>query len=106
MNKLISQLKQLNQFLEKGHSENPAVSRASVGWHMDHILLVLIKVLSELEQSNPKAYKWLFNKRRFIVFLLNRIPYKGAKAPEAVKPTNDFDSEKTKILLNKPNTKH
>jgi len=85
---LLSKTNQADKLTEK-------VSNASVGWHIDHSLMVLNKVLSQLENSDEKDYQSSFNKNRFIVFLLNRIPVGKGKAPEAVKPTEIFDQEKT-----------
>lgn len=95
MNKLQITLKNLTSYTSQADKNNPLVSNANVGWHIDHSLMVINKVLSQLEQSNEKDYKWQFNLKRTIVFFQNEFPVGKAKAPETVKPDQDFKEETT-----------
>jgi|694.fasta_scaffold01591_7 hypothetical protein len=95
MEKLENTVQQLLSYTKQGNSLNEKVSNANVGWHIDHCLMVLNGVLTQLEKSDENDFKSSFNKNRFIVFLTNKIPKGRAKAPEAVKPTEAFNQEKT-----------
>ena len=58
------------------HSEkiNPSVSRASVGWHIEHTLMATFQIVHAVENSNPEKYSWKFNPKRLLVFTINKIP--------------------------------
>lgn len=66
------------------------VSQASVGWHLDHSLRVIIAVIDALAAPSPEPYRWRFNGVRLYVLLLGHIPRGSARTPEAVLPTNDL----------------
>jgi hypothetical protein len=68
------------------HQQNPAVSDASVAWHIEHTLLAASKMADAVAHSNPAEYRWQFNWRRTMVFTTGRIPRGKAKAPKAVIP--------------------
>ena len=50
----LSFIKENLHHLEK---ENSAVSKASVGWHLDHSLKVMNSVLDTLKNSDAKEFK-------------------------------------------------
>ncbi len=76
---------------------NTNVSAASVGWHIEHSLLVANGIISALKKSDPAQYKWQFNFPRFVVMtVLNKIPRGRGKAPESVRPKGDFTIESLK----------
>ncbi len=72
---------------------NKAISEASVGWHLEHSLLVIKQITSTVAQSEPKLYKSKFNLTRFFVFLSKTIPRGKAKAPKVVIPADNITSE-------------
>jgi hypothetical protein len=80
---------------------NNTISSSSVGWHIEHSLLVLINVTENIKQSIPEEFKPNFNFVRTIVFTLNKIPRGKGKAPKSVQPTTDISVEglKHKIAL-------
>ena len=80
---------------------NPSVSKASVGWHIEHSLLTMNLVIESILKSNPDNYKRAFNFNRFLVFTLNKIPKGKVKAPRAVRPQEDFTLDSLKIHLEK-----
>lgn len=80
---LINELETKLPFIEQ---KNEAVSQSSVGWHLEHSLLALVKMISAVEHSNPADYKPKFNIKRTVVLLLNKFPRGRAKAPETVRP--------------------
>jgi hypothetical protein len=71
----------------------PNISAGSVGWHIEHSLLVLNLVIGALSKSNPADYKKKRDIRRTILMLLGRIPRGRIKAPKAVQPSLDFNKE-------------
>ena len=80
---------------------NPSVSKSSVGWHIEHILLTMNLVLESIQKSNPENYKRTFNFNRILVFTLNKIPRGRVRAPKAVQPNEDFNSDSLKNHLEK-----
>lgn len=90
MKKLTKQVQKLAEFLPVLTTTNLAVSEASVGWHMEHSLLVIKQITSTVAQSDPDLYKATFNFKRSWVFLFNYIPRGKAKAPKVVIPSNDL----------------
>jgi hypothetical protein len=90
---------------------NPVVSKSSIGWHIEHILLTMNLVIESIHKSNPDNYKRTFNFNRFLVFTLNKIPRGKVKAPRLVRPQEDFTTdslinhlEKVKTNLEKLST--
>lgn len=71
---------------------NNAVSNASVGWHIQHSLLVALRIIDTVEKSNPADYQYKFSLPKFLVFTLNKIPRGKAKAPEYVMPKEDIST--------------
>ena len=90
---------------------NPLVSKSSIGWHLEHVLLTMNLVIESIQKSNPENYKRRFNFNRILVFTLNKIPRGKVRAPKAVRPKEDFTADsliihfqKGKINLEKLNT--
>ena len=78
---------------------NPSVSKTSVGWHIDHSLLVIAKIISSLQHSDPKEYKWSFSLSKLLVYTTNRIPRGRGKAPHAVQPANEITVSSLKLHI-------
>lgn len=86
-------MKQLNLLIKELESKIPlyektnfAVSQSTVGWQIDHSLLVINSVIEQLKISNPENYKWRFNKWRTIIQITNTIPRGKVRVPKSVKP--------------------
>lgn len=94
MKKLIKQIQQLESYLSFYNTVNPAVSSASIGWHIEHSLLVIKQITATVAQSDPALFESKFNFMRSWVFLLNYIPRGKAKAPNSVLPGEGLDSNK------------
>jgi hypothetical protein len=86
MRNLDPSFQELQTYLVHADKTRPEVSAVSVGWHIEHILLALIKTSEAVVKSNPGQYKWEFNWLRSILFSLNRFPRGKGKAPEIVRP--------------------
>ena len=67
------------------------ISMVSVGWHIEHSLLLLDSITDSLKKSIPDDYKPTFDIRRSVVMLLGRFPRGRVSAPRAVRPTTDFN---------------
>lgn len=76
----------IKENLKNFEIQNFSVSKATVGWHLDHSLKVINGVIGMLESSNPKDYNRSFNFVRFIVFLKGSFPRGRAKSPKRVLP--------------------
>ena len=93
MKKLETKVQELTQYLSAFDKIDQTISSASVGWHIEHCLLVIKQITSTVAQSEPKLYKSKFNMSRFFVFLSKTIPRGKAKAPKVVIPTNEITLE-------------
>jgi len=80
---------------------NTLVSKSSVGWHIEHSLLVMNLVIESIEKSDPDNYKRTFNFKRLLVFTINKIPRGKVRAPKAVQPKENFTIDSLKIHLEK-----
>ena len=86
MNKLQEYLNELETTISHQETFKIEISKSNVGWHIEHILLTITKILDEVHKSKPEKYKWSFKLPRIIVFSLNKIPRGRAKSPEVVVP--------------------
>jgi len=82
-----------------------SVSHVTVGWHIEHSLLALIKMISAVEHSNPADFKKEFNLKRSIVLLLGKIPRGKAKVPDSVKPGDEISRANIEGLIEKAKQK-
>ncbi|SRR5258706_14578634 len=80
---LINELENKIPFIEQ---KKESVSQVTVGWHLEHSLLALIKMITAVEHSNPADYKWKFSLQRSIVLILGTFPRGRGKAPDSVRP--------------------
>ena len=81
---------ELANYIADYNQSNKAISEASVGWHIEHSLLVIKQITATVAQSEPKLYKSKFNVKRFVVFLTKTIPRGKAKAPKVVIPSEEI----------------
>ena len=86
MNQLENLVSKLEKYIAQHDKQNAAVSEGSVGWHIDHTLLVLNGVTNGLKYSDPSAYKWSFDFKRIVVLAMGKIPRGRGKAPSAAQP--------------------
>jgi hypothetical protein len=93
MKNLDAILPELANYIVDHNQSNKAISEVSVGWHIEHSLLVIKQITATVAQSEPKLYKSKFNLSRFFVFLSKTIPRGKAQAPKVVIPTNEITAE-------------
>jgi hypothetical protein len=86
LKKLTIALESLENHIENYAVSNPKTSNANVGWHIDHSLKVINKVVASLQSSDPKLYANNFSFLGKVFFTLGFFPRGKAKAPKHVKP--------------------
>ena len=96
MKRISELLNQLESNIANSDTVNTDVSAASVGWHIEHCLLIFNGVIEATKNSNPADYKWKFNFTRLVVYTMNKFPRGKAQAPERVRPVGDIDIERLK----------
>ena len=99
---LLNELENKLPFIEQ---KNNAVSEVSIGWHLEHSLLALIKMITAVEHSNPADYKGKFNLKRSIVLTLGKIPRGKARVPDSVKPGDEINLANINGLIEKAKQK-
>jgi hypothetical protein len=76
-----------------GHEKcDRLVSVESVGWHIQHSIMVAERVITAVQQSDPGRYRWKFNWKRSYVFMLRKIPRGKIKAPTSVTPKENISA--------------
>ncbi len=100
MKKLEILLKEIENNIPNQEIINTKVSEASIGWHIEHTLLVINGIIKTTANSNPNNYKWSFSLPRTVTFIKGDFPRGRAKAPKAVVPRTAFNIESLKNHLN------
>jgi hypothetical protein len=90
---------ELANYIADYNQSNKAISEVSVGWHLEHSLLVIKQITATVAQSEPKLYKSKFNVKRFFVFLTKTIPRGKAQAPKVVIPVDEITIETLQASL-------
>jgi hypothetical protein len=105
MNPLHKLLLQLENHIPNLDKTNSKISSSSIGWQIDHCLLVINGIIDQLEVSNPTEFQSKFNFPKFMVFTMGKIPRGKARAPKTVNPTEKATviELQTKIELAKKN---
>ena len=80
-----------------------SVSAASIGWHIEHILLTINKIAEATKTSDADNYKFVFKPLKYIVYLTGKIPRGKAKNPKVVEP-DFFDENTLNVHLQKTKT--
>jgi len=93
MEKLKELLNELETKISQQEIFNEDISKSNVGWHLEHTLLAINKIIEALKESDPRNYRWSFKLPRILVFTMNKIPRGRAKSPKVVVPkTYDQDT--------------
>lgn len=93
MDNLKAFIKKLESKIAKQTTVKQLVSEGSVGWHIEHSLLVINQIIKALKTSDADVYKWKFNLTRTIILTTGRFPRGRVKAPKSVTPAGDFNAE-------------
>jgi len=86
MSNLKTLVNQLESYIANYEKVNLTVSQSSIGWHIDHSLMVINGIIDQLKKSNPENYKCRFNFNRIFIQSINIIPRGKVKAPKVVQP--------------------
>lgn len=96
MRNLEKPLSDLYTYIKDADNINLRVSSVNVGWHIEHSLLVILKVIDSVCKSDPENYRRNLNLIRILVFYRNKFPRGKGRAPEIVVPKQrektDFDA--------------
>ena len=60
MQKLHNQLNELESYISHLDVRNEVISASTVGWQIEHDLLVISSVIEGIKRSDPAAFKWQF----------------------------------------------
>jgi len=81
---LRKELEELEHLVQHMARQNTKVSSASLGWHIDHSLKVIIVTCQSIKKSDPDDYQWRFNFSRLYVFTFGSFPRGRARAHKSV----------------------
>ena len=87
--KLEEQLAEIESLVHKYDLLNERVSSATIGWHLEHILLVLDRSLYALQTSIVADYKPKTSFKKIIILFTGKIPRGVGKAPKVALPMNE-----------------
>lgn len=106
MQTLQNQILQLENYISDFERTNAMVSISTIGWQIDHCLIIINSVMEQLEISNPEEFKPEFNFKKIIVFTTGKIPRGKVRAPKSVTPIDvaTADELKIKVELAKKNS--
>ena len=94
LQKLQSLLLEIESNIINKNIKDSNISKATVGWQLDHSLKVFNVVCGVLAESNPSDYSSKLNTKRWLIFTLGTFPRGRAKAPQKVVSKNINISEK------------
>jgi len=92
MHKLLQYIKELESKIPNLEVYKSDISKSNVGWHIEHSLLTIERIIKAVEKSNPDNYTWSFKLSRMLVFTTQKITRGRAKAPKVVLP-NTYDEQ-------------
>lgn len=93
-------LQTIESLLPKIDVANENVSKASVGWHLEHSLLIINGSMKGLTMTNPKDYKPKFSIKKFVFLNFGMIPRGKINAPKQFIPLEIPTKESIEKLLN------
>ena len=89
-------IEELEKKIPNADKKKYAISQSSVGWHLQHSLLVINVIIEAVKRSDPTLFKPRFYFLRTLIFIIGRIPRGKIKAPGSVQPPVEFDLVKIK----------
>lgn len=100
MDEIEIQLQRIESLFSKIDVTNEKVSEASVGWHLEHLLLILNSSLKGLTITNPKDYNPKFSLKKFVFLNFGMIPRGKIQAPKQFIPLEVPTQESVLKLIN------
>ena len=101
MNKLPTLMQEVERYIPNLEQTTAAVSSSPVGWHLEHLLLVINQVVENIKQSDPANFKKKFSFWKTIIFITKKIPRGRVKAPAVVVPESASTETSIKDALHK-----
>lgn len=100
MEQIKKQIDKIESLISEIDVTNENVSKASVGWHLEHCLLILNSSLKGLTMTNPKDYKPKFSFKKVLFLNFGLIPRGKIKAPKQFIPLKIPTQESILKLIN------
>ena len=100
MQKLNNLVDELASFIPQLEARNDTVSSSTVGWQIEHSLLVISSVIDGVTKSDPSKYKWSFRPIKYLIFWRGKIPRGKSKAPKFVIP-DTFTAESLQLHIDR-----
>ncbi len=94
------QLQKIESLVSKIDVTNDKVSKASIGWHLEHLLLILNSSLKGLTMTDPKDYKPKFSLKKCVFLNFGLIPRGKIRAPKQFFPLETPTQESILKLIN------
>ena len=91
--RLKAQVEELGKNIASYSMLNPSISKADVGWHIEHTLLAINAIIGALKTSEPSHYMRRFTWSKLLVLTTGFIPRGRAISPKVILP--GLYSEKT-----------
>jgi hypothetical protein len=101
MHPLEKLIRQLESYIPDHGRVNNAVSSSGVGWHIEHSLITIQRIIRAVKASDPGTYKWSYKFNRMRVMITKTIPRGVAKAPQVVIPQEQTDEATLRASVNK-----
>ena len=83
---LESKLNELESYISGFEKKNLKISKATVGWQIDHSLKVINSVVNAMKNSDPNLYEDNFKFLGKVLLAFNYFPRGKAKSPKHVNP--------------------
>ena len=99
MEKLLRLLTEMEEAIPLAAKKSELVSQSTVGWHIEHSLLVISAIIDTVKKSDPGSYKWKFSLPWLFVYSMGSMPRGRGKAPASVQPGGDCGIEKLQGLI-------
>ena len=100
MKNIDDQLQKMESLLPKIDVTNEKISKASIGWHLEHSLLILNSSLKGLTMTDPKDYNPKSSLKKFVFLNFGLIPRGKIRAPKQFFPLEIPTQESILKLLN------
>jgi len=101
MKSLKDQIDLLESLIPKYKDMHTKVSQATVGWHIEHALLSIRRIIQGVKASDASAYKRSYKLNRIIVLGFRIIPRGRAKSPKVVEPEGIINPASLKLSVYK-----
>jgi hypothetical protein len=106
MDRIIKLLEQIEAYSAFSHRVNPKVSQASVGWHLEHVTLVISSVVVALGASQPEHYRpKKFSLVKLWILNTGILPRGKVKSPKSVQPKEQPTEQSVSTLVAKTKQK-